>query len=149
MRAAVYEAGAPDLILDDVDIEDPGPGQVRVRVHHCGVCHSDLTCSRSASGASPIVLGHEAAGVVDAVGAGVTSLAPGDQVVLTPIAAVRPLLLVRARRARLLREQPRRCSTSTFADGTTGLSRDGAAGLPRPRRRRLRRVRASRPRPAR
>ena len=46
------------------------------------------------------MLGHEAAGVVDAVGEGVTMLAPGDKVVLTPDRAVRPLLLVRARRAR-------------------------------------------------
>ena len=57
-----------------------------MRVHHCGICHSDYTALHSAYGASPSVLGHEAAGVVDAVGEGVTMVAPGDKVVLTPIA---------------------------------------------------------------
>ena len=58
---------------------------MRVKVSHCGICHSDLTVTHSGM-ATPIVLGHEAAGVVDAVGEGVTILAPGDSVVLTPIA---------------------------------------------------------------
>ena len=57
-----------------------------MRVHHCGICHSDYTALHSTYGASPSVLGHEAAGVVDAVGEGVTMVAPGDKVVLTPIA---------------------------------------------------------------
>ena len=59
---------------------------MRVRVHHCGICHSDYTALHSTYGASPSILGHEAAGVVDAIGDGVTMLAPGDKVVLTPIA---------------------------------------------------------------
>ena len=74
------------LTIGDVDIDDPAPGRVRVRVHHCGICHSDYTALHSTYGASPSVLGHEAAGVVDAVGEGVTMVAPGDKVVLTPIA---------------------------------------------------------------
>ena len=86
MRAALYEAGSTDLTIGDVDIDDPAPGRVRVRVHHCGICHSDYTALHSTYGASPSVLGHEAAGVVDAVGEGVTMVAPGDKVVLTPIA---------------------------------------------------------------
>ena len=101
MRAALYEAGQPDLILDEVDIDEPGPGRVRVRVHHCGICHSDYTALHSAYGASPSVLGHEAAGVVDAVGEGVTMVAPGRQGGAHAHRAVRPLLLVPARRARL------------------------------------------------
>src|SRR4249919_3922989 len=92
MRAALLEtsSGTPGVldVVDDIDIADPGPGEVRVRVTHCGVCHSDLGI---VDGTFPnfgaIVLGHEAAGIVDAVGAGVTALQPGDKVVLTPVAA--------------------------------------------------------------
>jgi S-(hydroxymethyl)glutathione dehydrogenase / alcohol dehydrogenase len=89
MRAALLEASDRPLeIVTDVDIEDPRAGEVLVRVSHCGVCHSDLSL---ADGTFPVmgptVLGHEAAGVVERVGPGVTEVAAGDKVVLTPIAA--------------------------------------------------------------
>ncbi len=124
MRAALYEAGTTDLVLGDVDIDDPAPGRVRVRVHHCGICHSDYTVLHSAYGASPAVLGHEAAGVVDAVGEGVTMVAPGDKVVLTPIAPC-------GRCYWCQRDQPGCCVNNSavlggsFLDGSTGLSRGG------------------------
>src|SRR3954454_2278352 len=124
MRAALYEAGKPDLILDDIDIEDPGPGRVRVRVHHCGICHSDYTALHSTYGGSPSGLGHEAAGVVDAVGEGVTMVAPGDKGVLTPIAPC-------GRCYWCQRDQPGCCVNNaavlggSFLDGSTGLSRGG------------------------
>jgi Zn-dependent alcohol dehydrogenase len=86
MRAAVLENyGQPLLVVDDVEIESPHDGEVQVRVEHCGVCHSDLSVVDGALPAPvPSVLGHEAAGIVEEVGAGVTSVAPGDHVVLTP-----------------------------------------------------------------
>jgi Zn-dependent alcohol dehydrogenase len=124
MRAAVYEAGRPDLVLDEVDIAEPGPGRVRVRVHHCGICHSDYTALHSAYGASPSVLGHEAAGIVDVVGEGVTMLSPGDKVVLTPIAPC-------GRCYWCQRNEPGSCVNNAavlggaFLDGSTGLSRGG------------------------
>src|SRR5436305_1649388 len=68
MRAALYEAGSTTLAIGDVDIDDPAPGRVRVRVHHCGLCHSDYTALHSTYGASPPLLGHDAAGVPDPVG---------------------------------------------------------------------------------
>ena len=88
MRTALLEAGQKPLtIVDDVEANDPGPGQVLVRVHYCGICHSDLTIIDSANPAPlPVVLGHEAAGVVEAVGAGVRSVAPGDRVVSVAMA---------------------------------------------------------------
>ena len=96
-------------IVDDIDIEDPRAGEVLVRVSHCGVCHSDLSLANGTFPVmAPTVLGHEAAGVVEAVGPGVTELAAGDKVVLTPIAGVQRVLLVRARRVRLLRQQRER-----------------------------------------
>ena len=74
--------------------------------------------------ATPIVLGHEAAGVVDAVGEGVTILAPGDSVVLTPIAPCgRCYFCVRGDAGLCVNN--RDVLTNTFADGTTGLSRNG------------------------
>ncbi len=124
MRAALLEAANQPFVIDDsVKIDDPGPGYVRVKVSNCGICHSDLTVTRSAM-ATPIVLGHEAAGVVDAVGEGVTILAPGDSVVLTPIAPCgRCYFCVRGDAGLCVNN--RDVLTNTFADGTTGLSRNG------------------------
>ncbi len=84
MRAVVlhhYEQGA---CLDDVDVEEPRPDEVLVRVVASGVCRSDLHVlhGRSPVAALPMVLGHEGAGIVEAVGAGVDALAAGDHVVL-------------------------------------------------------------------
>jgi S-(hydroxymethyl)glutathione dehydrogenase / alcohol dehydrogenase len=86
MRAAVLEeAGSPLRIYDDVEVEEPRAGEVAVRVKHCGVCHSDVSIADGTfPSALPVVLGHEAAGVVEALGPGVTTLAVGDHVVLTP-----------------------------------------------------------------
>jgi S-(hydroxymethyl)mycothiol dehydrogenase len=74
--------GAP-VELATVLVPDPGPGEALVRVQACGVCHTDLHYRDGALGGQfPYLLGHEAAGVVEAVGAGVGGLAPGDFVVL-------------------------------------------------------------------
>jgi Zn-dependent alcohol dehydrogenase len=126
MRAALLQAvGKPLQVVDDVEIEDPRQGQVRVRVTHCGVCHSDLSIVDGAFPApTPIVLGHEAAGVVDSVGPGVTGLAPGDRVVLTPVP---PCGVCYG----CVRGEPGVCVsiqgmlTNALPDGRTGLSRKG------------------------
>jgi len=74
--------GAP-VSLETVLIPDPGPGEALVRVQACGVCHTDLHYRDGAiSDDFPFLLGHEAAGVVDAVGDGVTGVAPGDFVII-------------------------------------------------------------------
>jgi S-(hydroxymethyl)mycothiol dehydrogenase len=74
--------GAP-VQVTTVVVPDPGPGEALVRVQACGVCHTDLHYREGGIGADfPYLLGHEAAGVVDAVGGGVTGLAPGDFVIL-------------------------------------------------------------------
>jgi S-(hydroxymethyl)glutathione dehydrogenase / alcohol dehydrogenase len=126
MRAAVLERGGEPLcVFDDVEIAAPGSGQVRVRVSHCGVCHSDLSVADGVFPAPlPIVLGHEAAGVVDAIGPGVVDLAPGDPVVLTPAPPCgRCYWCVRGEAA--LCVDAAGIMTSAFSDGTTGLSRGG------------------------
>jgi Zn-dependent alcohol dehydrogenase len=83
MKAAVlYEHGQP-LIVEEVELAPPQAGEVRVRVAAAGVCHSDYHYMRGdLTGNLPCVLGHEGAGVVEAIGAGVARVAPGDHVVL-------------------------------------------------------------------
>lgn len=83
MRAAVLRTPGEPLTIEDVDLAEPGPGEVQVRVEAAGVCHSDLHyMSGDLPCRLPIILGHEGAGVVERVGPGVTRLAPGDQVVM-------------------------------------------------------------------
>jgi Zn-dependent alcohol dehydrogenase len=86
MRAALLEEYTKPLtVFDDVTLELPRAGEVRVAVAHCGVCHSDLSAMDGAFPVpTPILLGHEASGVVTEVGAGVTTVAEGDHVILTP-----------------------------------------------------------------
>ncbi|MGW0914317.1 Zn-dependent alcohol dehydrogenase [Streptomyces sp. NPDC002784] len=83
VRAAVLPAVGAPLEIAEIDLPDPGPGQVRVRLTAAGVCHSDLSLSNGTMRLPvPAVLGHEGAGTVVAVGEGVTRVAPGDAVVL-------------------------------------------------------------------
>ncbi|MFF5186956.1 Zn-dependent alcohol dehydrogenase [Streptomyces sp. NPDC000345] len=83
VRAAVLPAVGAPLEIADIDLPDPGPGQVRVRLAAAGVCHSDLSLTNGTMRVPvPAVLGHEGAGTVTAVGEGVTEVAPGDDVVL-------------------------------------------------------------------
>ncbi|CAN5265650.1 Zn-dependent alcohol dehydrogenase [soil metagenome] len=83
VRAAVLSAAGERLRLVELDLPEPGPGQVRVRIAATGVCHSDLSLARGAlRQVMPVVLGHESAGTVVSVGDGVTTCAPGDRVVL-------------------------------------------------------------------
>jgi len=83
IRAAVLEEFAKPLVVQDVDLAPPQAGEVLVKIKSCGVCHTDLY---TASGVDPsgycdCVLGHEGAGIVAEIGAGVTSVAVGDHVV--------------------------------------------------------------------
>jgi S-(hydroxymethyl)mycothiol dehydrogenase len=76
------EKGAP-VEIATILVPDPGPGEAVVQIQACGVCHTDLHYRQGGIGDDfPYFLGHEAAGVVEAVGAGVTDVAPGDFVIL-------------------------------------------------------------------
>eukprot|EP00753_Platysulcus_tardus_P003360 PLAT12422.1.p2 GENE.PLAT12422.1~~PLAT12422.1.p2 ORF type:complete len:392 (+),score=156.96 PLAT12422.1:912-2087(+) len=82
-RAAIaWKAGAP-LVIDTVSVAPPKAGEVRVKLHSTGVCHTDdFTLSGDdPEGIFPVILGHEGAGVVEAVGEGVTSVEVGDHVI--------------------------------------------------------------------
>jgi Zn-dependent alcohol dehydrogenase len=84
MKAAVLFAENQPLDIVEVELAPPGPGEVRVRLAATGICASDWhTATGAIPAPTPAVLGHEGAGVVDAVGDGVRSVAPGDHVVLS------------------------------------------------------------------
>jgi S-(hydroxymethyl)glutathione dehydrogenase/alcohol dehydrogenase len=125
MRAAVLEASEKPLVVDDVDIEDPRVGEVLVRVTNCGVCHSDLSLANGTFPfVAPTVLGHEAAGVVEKIGAGVTAVAPGDKVVLTPVPSCNKCYwCVRGEYGCCVNAQS--LTTGMMPDGHTPLSRHG------------------------
>jgi S-(hydroxymethyl)mycothiol dehydrogenase len=82
-EGVIARAKGDPVELVDVVVPDPGPGEAVVQVQACGVCHTDLHYREGGIGDDyPYLLGHEAAGVVESVGEGVTSVAPGDYVIL-------------------------------------------------------------------
>ncbi|MFF0063600.1 Zn-dependent alcohol dehydrogenase [Streptomyces sp. NPDC005279] len=86
MRGVVFDGKQPQVV-DDLEIRDPGPGEVLVAVAAAGLCHSDLSViDGTIPFPVPVVLGHEGAGVVEAVGEGVGHIAPGDHVSLSTLA---------------------------------------------------------------
>src|SRR5438093_12635554 len=127
IRAAVLEEFGAPLAVQELELTEPRSGEVLVRLVACGVCHTDLYTASGAdpSGYAPTVLGHEGAGVVERVGDGVTSLAPGDHVVTLFSPQCRECVHCRDPRTNLclaIREQQ---NQGYLPDGTTRLSRDG------------------------
>ncbi|HUR75340.1 MAG TPA: alcohol dehydrogenase catalytic domain-containing protein, partial [Sporichthya sp.] len=83
VRAVVALAKGQPVSLETILVPDPGPGEALVQVEACGVCHTDLHYREGGINDDfPFLLGHEAAGTVEAVGEGVVGLAPGDYVIL-------------------------------------------------------------------
>src|SRR5437764_2501316 len=81
-RGIIIRAAGERARVEEYQVEPPGPGEVLVRVQASGVCHTDLHIRNGAIGTLPILLGHEGAGVVEAVGPGVTTPQVGDYVIL-------------------------------------------------------------------
>jgi S-(hydroxymethyl)mycothiol dehydrogenase len=83
VRGVISRSKDEPVTIEQIVVPDPGPGEAVVAVQACGVCHTDLHYKQGGIGDDfPYLLGHEAAGVVEAVGDGVTDLAPGDFVIL-------------------------------------------------------------------
>ena len=126
IQAAVLERTGEPLVVQELDLAPPGPGEVLVALRASGICHSDHNAmDGTAETRCPAVLGHEGAGVVEAVGAGVRRVVPGDHVALSWAPSCGECEECR-------RGLPHLCSTAWPAmgvggllDGTTRLSRDG------------------------
>ncbi len=124
-RGVVYaEPDAPPAV-EELTVEPPGPREVRVHVLACGLCHSDLHIVETKGWGSrfPILLGHEGAGVVEEVGSEVTSVAPGDRVVIAWRAPCSECPQCR-------RGDPRRCSSQLRAKRRMRRAVDGALLTP-------------------
>ncbi len=127
IRAAVLEEFAAPLVVQEVDLAEPGPGEVLVRLVACGVCHTDMYTASGVdpSGYAPTVLGHEGAGVVERLGEGVTLLSEGDHVVTLFSPQCGECVHCRSPLTNLclaIREQQ---NLGFLPDGTTRLSLDG------------------------
>jgi S-(hydroxymethyl)glutathione dehydrogenase / alcohol dehydrogenase len=127
IHAAVLEEFGRPLNVTEVDLAEPGPGEVLVRLRACGICHTDMYTASGVdpSGYAPTVLGHEGAGIVERVGDGVTSVTPGDQVVTLFSPQCRECVHCLSPKTNLclaIREQQ---NLGYLPDGTTRLSRDG------------------------
>src|SRR4051794_35329698 len=128
MKAAVLTAvDTPLETRDDIEIAPPGPGECLVRIVASGVCHSDLSVQNGTIPlATPIVLGHEGAGIVEEIGPDVTRIAVGDHVVLSFVPACGECYMCKG-------GQPYLCEKSAMQaaggmlDGTTRLTSNGAA----------------------
>jgi S-(hydroxymethyl)glutathione dehydrogenase / alcohol dehydrogenase len=127
MRAAVLEEFGAPLAVQEVELGEPRAGEVLVRLHACGVCHTDLYPASGAdpSGYAPTVLGHEGAGVVEAVGPDVGSLAPGDHVVTLFSPQCRECIHCLDERTNLCLAIREEQNKGHLPDGTTRISRDG------------------------
>jgi S-(hydroxymethyl)glutathione dehydrogenase / alcohol dehydrogenase len=126
IRAAVLEQFGEPLNVTEVELAEPAAGEVLVRLEACGVCHTDMYTASGAdpSGYAPTVLGHEGAGVVERLGEGVNSVAPGDRVVTLFSPQCRECVHCLSPRTNLclaIREQQ---NLGYMPDGTTRLSRD-------------------------
>ncbi len=127
IRAAVLEEFASPLVVQEVELAEPGPGEVLVRLQACGVCHTDMYTASGVdpSGYAPTVLGHEGAGVVERCGQDISLVREGDHVVtlFSPqcgecVHCVSPLTNL----CLAIREQQ---NLGYLPDGTTRLSRAG------------------------
>jgi S-(hydroxymethyl)glutathione dehydrogenase/alcohol dehydrogenase len=127
IRAAVLEEFASPLVVQEVELAEPGPGEVLVRLQACGVCHTDMYTASGVdpSGYAPTVLGHEGAGAVERCGEDVSLVRDGDHVVtlFSPqcgecVHCVSPLTNL----CLAIREQQ---NLGYLPDGTTRLSRAG------------------------
>jgi S-(hydroxymethyl)glutathione dehydrogenase / alcohol dehydrogenase len=123
--AVLWEPGRSVEILE-VDLAAPQEGEVLVRIAACGVCHSDLhVVDGQLPEPLPLVLGHEAAGVVEETGPGVRSLEPGDHVVLALVPSCGQCEECRRGRPNFCTLGARMAAEGTLADGTSRLSLNG------------------------
>jgi S-(hydroxymethyl)mycothiol dehydrogenase len=120
-RAAVLNEAGRDVEIEEITLDDPGFGEVLVKLVASGVCHTDLHVKnmKGMGMAFPILLGHEGAGIIEAIGEGVTHLQPGDPVVIAYRAPCEQC-------PACLRGDPRRCWAALRPKQRIHRKRDGA-----------------------
>nr|MBA2331525.1 alcohol dehydrogenase catalytic domain-containing protein [Actinomycetota bacterium] len=123
IRAAVLHRPGTPVVVEEVELTPPRQREVLVRVVAAGVCHSDVRLADGALGAGrfPIVLGHEGAGVVEAVGEGVTHVRPGDHVAFCFVPACGACRPCRVGRLNLCEPVGARSVAGTLLDGSSRL----------------------------
>ncbi len=123
MRAVVFTSPSEPVLVREVDLDPPGPGEVSVAIAAAGVCHSDLHVRRGDWRVpTPLVMGHEGSGVITEVGPEVSGLAEGDHVVLSWIAPCGQCRFCLAGR-------PARCRIAATVVGPGGVLMDGTSRL--------------------
>ena len=128
VKAAVMTGiDQPLEIRDDIEVEAPRAGEIKIRMGASGVCHSDLSMSNGTMmAAAPIVLGHEGAGVVEEIGEGVTNLAPGDHVVVSWVPQCGDCFFCNRDQGYLCEGANAALATGGLLDGTTRFTSQGA-----------------------
>ena len=125
-RAALFRGPGAPLEVRSLELEEPGAGDVLVRIRAVGICGTDLHMVKGEwQRPTPMVLGHEGSGVVEAVGEGVSHVAPGDPVVLSWAPGCGECVDCRRGRPAACVVLQRAIATGTLPDGTTRLSLDG------------------------
>ena len=124
-RAAIAIAPNQPLVIEEIDLEGPKAGEVLVEIKATGVCHTDAYTleGKDSEGIFPSILGHEGAGIVREVGAGVTSVAPGDHVI--------PLYTPECRTCKTCLSQKSNLCTSIRATQGKGVMPDGTSRFSR------------------
>jgi S-(hydroxymethyl)glutathione dehydrogenase / alcohol dehydrogenase len=126
IRAAVLPDVGGRLEIAELDLDAPHPGEALVRIYASGVCHSDYNAiDGTATTPCPAVLGHEGAGIVEAVGPGVTRVQPGQHVALSWAPSCGACEECRRDLTHLCSEAWPAMGTGGLMDSTTRLSRDG------------------------
>ena len=127
VKAAVAFEPAKPLVIEQVDLEGPKAGEVLVRLSATGVCHTDAytLSGKDPEGLFPTVLGHEGAGIVEEVGAGVTSLKPGDHVVPLYMPECRQCKFCLSGKTNLCITLREKQGKGLMPDGTSRLSHKG------------------------
>lgn len=131
VQAAIFESPKAPLVLGPIELEEPQKGEVRVRLLFSGVCHSDYHVLLGEwTMPTPLVLGHEGAGVVEKVGPDVTDISVGDHVILSWTPACRRCRFCVSGRPQLCELAVSTAYRCLLPSGKTPLSRDGAAVYP-------------------
>src|SRR5438445_7839633 len=120
VRGVIARSKGAPVELATIVVPDPGPGEAVVQVQACGVCHTDVHYREGAiNDAFPFLLGHEAAGIVEAVGSGVADVTPGDFVILNWRAVCGQCRSCRRGRPWYCFSTHNATQKMTLADGTT------------------------------